>query len=364
MNHDDTSMGDDLAESAHLRRLLRAGRGAPSDYDMERGLARHLANLQSGAPLPAWAIGDEVVKVGGSSLLSWLGVPLVGAVLVGGWFALHGASAPVPVLRPAATPTPIAVIDPASASAQHSAPGLQGLPSEAIEGAADAPVEQHVGTPTHAVRSAPRNAHSAIGLNSSSAQHARAHTREPTHRHGDAANPAAEGGEFGASGMATSSSGIASAAGPSASDSATKAAAAVTPAAVTTNNPTQPQDDDNARSDEEATRAHPAADAADKTAPVIPDSRLEREMQMLAVAQRVLSEDPDRALRMARQGDREFPGSMFSAERKQLTLFALVQLGRVDEARRSGLPFLRAYPNAPWSARLRQALATGHLPTP
>jgi hypothetical protein len=94
------------------------------------------------------------------------------------------------------------------------------------------------------------------------------------------------------------------------------------------------------------------------------DARLEREMQMLAVAQRVLTTDPARALRLAHQGDHEFPGSMFSAERKQVGLLALVQLGRLDEARRLGKPFLAAYPNAPWSERLRRALATGRIPAP
>jgi hypothetical protein len=92
------------------------------------------------------------------------------------------------------------------------------------------------------------------------------------------------------------------------------------------------------------------------------DARLEREMQMLAVAQRVLTTDPARALRLAHQGDHEFPGSMFSAERKQVGLLALVQLGRLDEARRLGKPFLADYPNAPWSERLRRALATGRIP--
>jgi hypothetical protein len=85
-------------------------------------------------------------------------------------------------------------------------------------------------------------------------------------------------------------------------------------------------------------------------------------MQMLAVAQRILNSDPARALRLTRQGEQEFGKSMFSAERKQVSLLALVQLGRLDEARRLGVPFLRAYPKAPWSARLREALATGRLP--
>jgi hypothetical protein len=85
-------------------------------------------------------------------------------------------------------------------------------------------------------------------------------------------------------------------------------------------------------------------------------------MQMLAVAQRILASDPARALRLTRQGEHEFPGTMFSAERRQLGLLALVQLGRVAEARQKGAAFVRAYPNAPWTARLREALSTGRVP--
>jgi hypothetical protein len=84
-------------------------------------------------------------------------------------------------------------------------------------------------------------------------------------------------------------------------------------------------------------------------------------MQMLAVTQRVLASDPQRALRLAQQGEREFPGTMFSAERRQLGLLALVKLGRLDEARRAGHPFLARYPKAPWSERLRRALVTGQV---
>jgi hypothetical protein len=39
----------------------------------------------------------------------------------------------------------------------------------------------------------------------------------------------------------------------------------------------------------------------------------------------------------------------------------MVKLGRIDDARRIGQPFLAKYPNAPWSARLRRALATGRV---
>jgi hypothetical protein len=382
MKHDERPMSDDPAQSAHLRRLLRAGRSAGSDYDLERGLARHLANLQSGAPLPAWAIGDELVKVGGSSLLSWLGVPLVGAALVGGWFALHGAFAPQPVLRSAAPQAvQVARLETAvaprvgMATDHNGADGAGDAPTVGVREPreipeieptpADVHVEHHAVAsatiPPHTLRAGSRSGHAP---NTSSALHPRAHTHDAMrHREGEAATPglAAEGGgsNYGAGLAAQAAVGHANAGESTVSSLATPALAANAIDAP------QPAAEPAAQAAAEPSRAH--ADAAEPVKAgrvVTADSRLEREMQMLAVAQRVLNDDPDRALRMARQGEREFPGSMFSAERKQLALLALVQLGRVDEARRSGLPFLRTYPNAPWSARLRQALATGHLPTP
>jgi hypothetical protein len=99
--------------------------------------------------------------------------------------------------------------------------------------------------------------------------------------------------------------------------------------------------------------------AAQKPAPatVVDDSRLEREMGMLAMAQRVLTSDPERALRLARQGEQEFAGSMFTHERQQVLLLALIELGRTAEARRLAKPYLERYPNGPFSDRLRRALA-------
>ncbi len=72
--------------------------------------------------------------------------------------------------------------------------------------------------------------------------------------------------------------------------------------------------------------------------PPVDEARLEREMGMLAMTQRVLFTDPGRALNLARQGESEFEGSMFTQERQQLLLLALVKLGRLDEAKRLARP--------------------------
>jgi hypothetical protein len=93
--------------------------------------------------------------------------------------------------------------------------------------------------------------------------------------------------------------------------------------------------------------------------PTYDDARLEREMRMLKVAESVLRTNPERALRLARQGEKEFPGSMFTQERQQVLLLALVELGRMDEARRLAKSYLRKYPKGPFSDRVRRALATG-----
>jgi hypothetical protein len=111
----------------------------------------------------------------------------------------------------------------------------------------------------------------------------------------------------------------------------------------------------------------PAASAEPATEPVRPapapqdDARLEREMAMLSMSQRVLHTDPERALNLARQGESEFPGSMFTQERQQLLLLSLVKLGRMDEAKRLAKPYLARYPKGPFSDRVRRALLTGRV---
>jgi hypothetical protein len=363
---DDRPMWDDPAESTQLRQLLRAGRSATTEYDLERGLARHLATLQGGAALPEWATKLAVAK-GGVSLLWWMIPPLLAVgFIAGAWWSQS------------ATQKPPAFVTTVVSAAQGAREGTV-VPSEATLGSGSQQAITHELASARVVRSergAARSVARAVNarLSSRSSPATRKRPGEETHdvprTAPDVVAPTtATGPTATGEALPTSTPGAASNAEQTASATALQPPLAA--------QPLEQQDRrEHREADRQADRAEeppvaPAVQpAAERPTPVPSrsqsqaDSRLEREMQMLAVAQRVLPDDPSRALRLARQGEREFSGSMFSAERKQVMLLALVRLGRVDEARRAGRPFLMDYPNAPWSARLRKALVTGKLPAP
>jgi hypothetical protein len=348
MSHDDRFMWEDPEESPALRQLLRAGRGGASDYDVESGLARHLANVQAGAPLPAWAT-VAVQKGAASSLLAWLLPPIIGAGVLGAWLWIRPTD-----------PTPATLQAVATADATAKRPELALAPMGTRPRELAVPTAStDVATPMHAPVSA--RAPFVIATRSASAPvlralgkpvqlarvSAHAGRRDHAHLRREADDVDTRAGDSAPVEFANTSFVVPAVSNVSAPARAEQAPAAETEAA-------RPALDQRAQADA------PAKPAVRPQS----DSKLEREMQMLAVAQRVLVDDPSRSLRLARQGEQEFRGSMFSAERKQVSLLALVQLGRLEEARRLGQPFLRAYPNAPWSARLREALSNGRLPAP
>lgn len=362
MTQDDTPMWEDPRESSAMRQLLRAGRVENSDYDVERGLARHLAQLQAGAPVPAWAVQTTLQKSAGWSVLAWILPPMISAAVVGAWLAIRPAE-----------PTALAAAAAREAATQNTA-----APSQEVAVAAPAAAVQAPAPMPAAEREAPeqleqrdqrerRDHHVAA-----SSRSARQAPRAASSRRGRSAR-ADEGSNF-ASANVGRGSGTPSAPSSADSTASVSTTAAAVSGAVAANKvapaeelaPKQEPAIDEPKAKDKEAKAKPETRSKDQEAAQdeVTGARLEREMRMLAVAQRVLTEDPERSLRLCRQGESEFRGSMFSAERKQVALLALVQLGRVDQARREGIPFLRAYPNAPWSARLREALASGHVPNP
>ncbi len=347
MKSDDTSLFDDPTTPGYVRDLLQAGRRANAEYDVERGLAKHLAALSS-APAGHWA-PTTAAKVSTHAWPSWIGfaaMPLA-AASVAGLLWVFASDRPAPTVR----------VTDSSAVAASSAEAAR-APSE---NAAPAAARPHDGHDAHDAREDRED-------NEARPERRRSGVRSNAVRSRAAANArATDEGDF--EGVAIGS-GEAPAIDTRSSDGVSKRSALESRVASAESRPVQNQAQPSATSSErgavEPARAAPEAESARtdsetaaKPAPVVDESRLEREMQMLAVTQRVLATDPARALRLSEQGEREFRGSMFSAERRQLGLLALVKLGRLDEARRAGRPFLARYPKAPWSERLRRALATG-----
>jgi hypothetical protein len=355
----DTPMWEDPQESSALRQLLRAGRVENSDYDVEAGLARHLAQLQAGAQLPAWAVQTTLQKSASWSLLAWVVPPVISAGVVGAWLALQPAAPAPPSLgnlvaapnkAPAAALIEAAPVDveavPAHVEAEQPRTSEAKEPKRVIE-------EREVVREPEVVA---RNARPAARSGGARRLRSTRYDDAPSNPSAYAAVAQTRDGSGAGAG-----SGVASAKSAN-EEAATKAVVPVSPAAQELEPAPAPVEEANAKPAER--RAKDAKEETSAKEDEVSGARLEREMRMLAVAQRVLTEDPARSLRLCRQGESEFRGSMFSAERKQVALLALVQLGKVEQARREGIPFLRAYPNAPWSARLREALSTGKLPNP
>jgi hypothetical protein len=326
----------------YVRDLLDAGRSdAQRDYDVEAGLARHLAAVQAGAALAPWAselvatsgktaaaalAGATAAKLATAKIVAGVAIAVVAAgaiaAMVLGAPEKTAGGMPASGVVPAAPMAPVA--PPTSVPAPVPAPRDQANAAHEAAGADDA-VELDI---------APITAHAK--------RDARAVTTERS------TEPETKSSGMHASNAKTIDALIAGVGNQQARASNKPVSLAPTSATAERSEPVVAAN---------ASTAEKAA-ATPAPAPVVDDTRLEREMGMLAVAQRVLKSDPERALRLARQGEQEFAGSMFTQERQQVLLLALIELGRIDEAKRLALPYLKRYPNGPFSDRLRTALAT------
>jgi len=78
------------------------------------------------------------------------------------------------------------------------------------------------------------------------------------------------------------------------------------------------------------------------------------EVEHLARVRRLLTTEPEQALKAARDGQKRFADGLFAEERAGLIVFALARLSRTDDTLREARNFLRAYPAGPFAARVRE----------
>ena len=92
------------------------------------------------------------------------------------------------------------------------------------------------------------------------------------------------------------------------------------------------------------------ADAIEPVRPTLDDSVL-REARMVAKARAHLTGDPQRALALVQQAEKEFPYGQLVEERRAIAIQALVALGRKDDAHRQADAFLPGTGAAPMQPR-------------
>jgi hypothetical protein len=83
-----------------------------------------------------------------------------------------------------------------------------------------------------------------------------------------------------------------------------------------------------------------------------------QEPQQIASAERLLASAPARALAIVRVVEARFPDSYLREERAYVEVMALLGLGRAAEARSRAEAFLTAYPDGPYSRRVRSAVSS------
>lgn len=96
---------------------------------------------------------------------------------------------------------------------------------------------------------------------------------------------------------------------------------------------------------------------ASRPVPEAKESRDSDEVRELARAEHLLRHAPQRALELVRTGDARFPAGYLRQERSYVAIMALIQLGAAQQARVEAELFFTRYPDTPYGAQIRRALA-------
>lgn len=88
------------------------------------------------------------------------------------------------------------------------------------------------------------------------------------------------------------------------------------------------------------------------------------EASLMATLRELDGPEPERALALAREGNRRFPNSDDAAERGSTICKSLAALGRFDEAQDEARRMVNLYPNTSWAADVQRHLLTQPLTDP
>ncbi len=298
---------DGLDASDVERSVLRAGRSqAPVAYDVEAGAARFRTQLAALAAAGAVTAGagasGSSVALRGKALLSKLAFKVMIGLMAGGVFAGAGVVAGMRLARAPGR------VDAALAAPKKDALVVVREPAPVPPTVAPAPSPvTSVEALPEARAVAPRAAHEV--------------TRHPS--------PLAH-----AAGGSTPS--------PDLRDAVDETPPVVAQAAATSVA--------EARAEAPPRPAEPPV-AQPSAAPKPPE--LLSEVRAVALARSLLERDPDAALDLLDKLHRDHPTGYFVEERQALTVLALSRAGRQSAAREQAAAFLRAYPNGPFSDRIR-----------
>lgn len=356
-------MWNDPTEDPMVREVLDAGRdwSGPA-YDHAGGLQQHLQHVAAGTPAPEWA--RELLQqgaggaaaggggaaagggaAGGLATAAWIAVPIVLAGAITATLVWRGAGAGTDEGATSST-------QPATPEVQDTAPTAGPAPIAAPLGGR-APIAAPAAGPVQPGEGSPVGDEQAIGAQVEAAVRRAASGGERRVAPRSKPRAKAHGANGAAAKAAVDTDALMQAPVRQAATETDAVPAAGASEGRSVEGPAPAEDLNTKWARGVYADENPAQDAA--------EDRLEREMRMLKVAQAALRTNPKRALQLARQGEREYGASMFEAERQHVLILALVELGRLDEARRVAKPYLAKYPRGPFSARVRSALATGRV---
>jgi hypothetical protein len=288
------------------RALLRVGRSrAPVAYDVEAGAARFRTQLAAfaaaGAVAAGAGLGASRAAFRGKALLSKLAFKIVIGLMAGGVFAgagvvagMHMAKAPAHIDASPAASKADAVV--AAHPSPPAPPTVQAPPPVTSVDSLAVARTQSAG---------PRPPHEVSRRASTQAVHAFAAPTDTAEVHDDRVD---------------------------------EPHATATTAAIAT----QPRADDAPRAAEPPPSAPPSA-----------RPELLSEVRAVALARSLVERDPDAALDLLDKLRRQRPTGYFLEERQALTVLALSRAGHQNAARQQAAAFLRAYPNGPFSDRVR-----------